>query len=157
MMNNNIPFNYSPNNPINEYTEVKTSKIHGFGLFAKKLIPKGTIWWHARPKDVLIITKKQFLTLDKSQKTTPVNNFIQVLLTYSYYDEVFDVLVFCLDNSKYVNHSLNPNSGTIDEHSINAIASRDIQPGEEITENYSRYVMCDWLRKYRKFFDPTCW
>ncbi|MHA2393907.1 MAG: SET domain-containing protein [Promethearchaeota archaeon] len=156
-MNNNIPYNNSPHNPIKEFTEVKTSKIHGIGLFAKKLIPKGKMWWHARPEDVLILTKKQFLTLDNSQKTSSVDKFMQGLLTYAYYDEVLDALVFCLDNSRFVNHSLNPNSGTVDEHSLNAIASRDIQPGEEITENYLYYVSCDWLQGYREFFDPNCW
>jgi SET domain-containing protein len=156
-MNNNIPYNNSPHNPIEEFTEVKTSKIHGIGLFAKKLIPKGKMWWHARPEDVLILTKKQFLTLDNSLKTSSVDKFIEGLLTYAYYDEVLDALVFCLDNSRFVNHSLNPNSGTVDEHSLNAIASRDIQPGEEITENYLYYVSCDWLQGYREFFDPTCW
>ena len=39
-----IPYNLSLKNPIEEYAEVKKSKIHGLGLFAKKLIPKGTIW-----------------------------------------------------------------------------------------------------------------
>jgi SET domain-containing protein len=156
-MNNNIPYNNSPHNPIKEFTEVKTSKIHGIGLFAKKLIPKGKMWWHARPEDVLILTKKQFHTLDNSQKTSSVDKFMQGLLTYAYYDEVLDALVFCLDNSRFVNHSLNPNSGTVDEHSLNAIASRDIQPGEEITENYLYYVSCDWLQGYREFFDPNCW
>ena len=127
MMNKNIPYNNSLYNPIDEYTEVKASKIHGIGLFAKKLIPKGTMWWHARPGDVLIMTKNQFLTLDKSEKTSPVDNFLQGLLTYAYYDEVLDALVFCLDNSKFVNHSPDPNSGSIEEHSLNAIASKDIQ------------------------------
>ncbi|TFF89949.1 MAG: hypothetical protein EU548_05525, partial [Promethearchaeota archaeon] len=56
-----IPYNSQPNNPIDTYAEVKKSQLHGLGLFAKVLIPKGTIWWHARPQDVLIISKTQFI------------------------------------------------------------------------------------------------
>ncbi|MBY8992526.1 MAG: SET domain-containing protein-lysine N-methyltransferase [Candidatus Lokiarchaeota archaeon] len=95
--------------------------------------------------------------LEGSPKTPLINNFIDTLLTYAYYDEILDALVFCLDDSKYVNHSLNPNSGTIEENSLSAIARRDIRPGEEITEDYSTYVLCDWLKKYKRFFDPSCW
>ncbi|MHA2008310.1 MAG: SET domain-containing protein [Promethearchaeota archaeon] len=152
-----IPYNRLATNPIIEYAEVRSSKIHGLGLFAKKLIPKGTVWWHARPQDVSIITKKQFLIIESSQKTPLINNYLESLLTYAYYDEILDGLVFCLDDSKFVNHSNNPNSGTIEEHSLNAIARVDILPGEEITEDYSAYTMSLWLEEYRKFFDPICW
>ena len=92
-----IPYNKKAFNPIDEHTKVKISNIHGIGLFAKKFIAKGTIWWHARPQDVLIITKSQFLTLDSSHKTTLINSFMESLLTYSYYERELDALVFCLD------------------------------------------------------------
>lgn len=157
MTSKDIPYNFSSNNPIEHYAEVRKSHIHGLGLFAKKLIPKGTAWWHARPQDVQIITKAQFLKLDNSPKTLLITNFIDSLLTYAYYDEIFDILIFCLDDSKYVNHSYDPNTGTIEEHALNAIAKRDILPGEEITEDYSAYTMCEWLQKYKIYFDPSCW
>lgn len=152
-----VPYNISLKNPIKEYAEVRNSNIHGLGLFAKKFIPKGTVWWHARTQDVLIITKTQFLKLDNPHKTPLITNFINSILTYAYYDEILDALIFCLDDSKYVNHSFDPNTGTNDEHILNSITRRDIQPGEEITEDYSTYVLCDWLKKYKEFFDPTCW
>jgi len=154
---NKINYNLTSINPFTEYTEVRPSKIHGFGLFVKKFIPKGTVWWHARPQDVSIITKEQFLILDNSKKTSLTDSYLECLLTYSYYDKVLDVLIFCLDDSKFVNHSIDPNSGTVEEHGLNAIARRDIQIGEEITEDYSYYVQCDWLKKYKEYFDPTCW
>lgn len=147
MVKHNIPYNLSSKNPLQEYAEVRKSKIHGLGLFAKKFISKGTVWWHSRKQDVLIITKDQFLILDSTSKTPLIRNYIEVLLTYAYYDEILDVLIFCLDDSKYVNHSDNPNSGTIEGHALNAISRRDIQPGEEITENYSAYTLCNWLKK----------
>lgn len=158
MKNIEIPYNFTAINPIDEYAKVRQSKIHGLGLFAKKLIPKGTKWWHARPKDVLILTKEQFLTLDASYKTSLMNDYIQTLLTYSYYERNLDALIFCLDNSRFVNHSANANSGASeDENGFCAIAQRDIQPGEEITEDYSKNTLCSWLKIYKEYFEPCCW
>ncbi|MFX1308016.1 MAG: hypothetical protein ACFFDG_14510, partial [Promethearchaeota archaeon] len=105
MNKSKISNNFAKRNPIEKYTEVKTSDIHGLGLFAKVLIPKGTIWWHARPQDILIVSKEQFLILDSSQKSKSMKNFIHYLLTYSYYERDTDSLIFCLDNSRFVNHS----------------------------------------------------
>ena len=153
-----ILYNSRPVNPIEEYAEVKQSNIHGLGLFAKKLIPKGMIWWHARPQDVLIISKEQFLTLDSSHDTAPMKEFMHNLLTYSYYERDLDALIFCLDNSRYVNHSFNANSGASDdENGFCAVALNDIHHGEEITEDYSKYTLCSWLKKYKEYFDPCCW
>jgi hypothetical protein len=156
----NIKISYNPTsiNPIEEFTEVKSSTIHGLGLFAQKFIPKGTVWWHARERDVLIITKEQFLTLDSSVRSPQMESFMSTLLIYSYYERDFDVLVYCLDNSKYVNHNSNPNSGPLDDKSAFAsVAHRDIRIGEELTEDYSKYTICNWLKKYKNYFDPTCW
>ena len=153
-----IPYNPHPNNPIDIYAEVKESHIHGLGLFAKVLIPKGVIWWHARPQDVLIISKSQFLNLDSSKKSQTMKDFMKSLLTYSYYERDLNALIFCLDNSRFVNHSYNANSGASeDENGFCAVAQKDITPGEEITEDYSKYTPCSWLQKYKKYFDPCCW
>ena len=155
---NDIPFNESSHNPITKYTEVKPSDIHGLGLFAKIKIPKGTIWWHAKPQDVLIIKKDQFLKLDNSIKVPLIEKVMKALLTYSYYERELDALIFCLDNSRYVNHSFNANSGASeDENGFMSVALRDILPGEEITEDYSMYTPCKWLKNYIQFFDPKCW
>ncbi|MFX0039370.1 MAG: SET domain-containing protein [Promethearchaeota archaeon] len=153
-----IPYNPKPINPIDEYTELKPSEIHGLGLFAKKFIPKGTIWWYARPQDVLIISKEQFFTLTSSHKTNSMRDLMHNLLTYSYYERDLDALIFCLDNSRYVNHSFNANSGASeDENGFCSVAIKDIQSGEEITEDYSKYTFCPWLEKYKNYFDPCCW
>jgi len=63
MISDDFPYELASINPIDEYAEVRSSEIHGLGLFAKRFIPKGTIVWHARPQDIIIITKAQFLTL----------------------------------------------------------------------------------------------
>ena len=154
----NIPYNKTSLNPIEEYTEVKPSKIHGLGLFAKNFIPKGTIWWHARESDVLIITKDQFITLESSIKSLQMESYMKTLLTYSYYERDLDTLLFCLDNSRYVNHSFNANSGASEDgNGFCSVSLRDIHIGEEITEDYSKYTICKWLENYKGFFDPSCW
>ncbi len=153
-----IPFNRTPINPISKFAEVKPSTIHGSGLFAKIFIPKGTIWWHARPQDVLIISKEQFQTISSSYKNTLLDSYFRALLIYSYYERDLGALIFCLDDSKFVNHSAEANSGaTEDENGFCSIALKDIQPGEEITEDYSKYTFCEWLQEYRDYFDPCCW
>ncbi|TFF87202.1 MAG: SET domain-containing protein-lysine N-methyltransferase [Promethearchaeota archaeon] len=153
-----IPYNQKEENPIIIYGEVKPSKIHGLGLFAKKYIPQGTIWWHARPQDVIIVTKDQFLNLDNSIKNEATKAYIEILLTYSYYERELDALIFCVDNSRYVNHSYDANSGASeDENGFIAVAQQDIELGEEITEDYAKYTLCSWLKKYKKYFDPCCW
>ncbi|MHA2289549.1 MAG: SET domain-containing protein [Promethearchaeota archaeon] len=158
MTNKCNPYNHTSINPIEEFTEVKPSKIHGLGLFAKILIPKGTVWWHAREKDVLIITKDQFKLLELSVKSGLMESYMKALLTYSYYERNLDALVFCLDNSRYVNHSFDANTGSSeDENGFCSVTLRDIQSGEEILEDYSKYTFCTWLEKHRTYFDPSCW
>jgi len=45
----------------------------------------------------------------------PIDEFLHNLLTYSYYERDFDSLIFCLDNSRFVNHSFNANSGASED------------------------------------------
>jgi len=148
-MESDILYNQSPISIIEEYTVVKSSGIQGHGLFAKKLIPEGTVWWHARSQDILIVKKDQFLTLvnsfnpPSSHKPQLVEKLTQCLLTYSYYDADIDALIFCLDNARYVNHSSSANS-IAGVEMFSSVALRDIQPGEEITEDYSKYKKARW-------------
>ncbi len=148
-------FNQSSNSPVDEYTVVKQSEIQGYGLFAKKFIPKGKMWWHARVQDVLVIEKDQFLRLAKSFEPPAsysprlTENFVTCILYYATYDVDIDAFVFSLDNARYVNHSENPNSAEGKEK-FSSLALRDIQPGEEITEDYSRYGKAPWI-EYKVF------
>ncbi len=87
-----------------------------------------------------------------------MTNLIQNILTYSYYVVDLDALIFCLDNFRFVNHSSNANvSAPEDENEFCAVVLRVIQIGEEILENYSEYLICFWLEKYRENYIPCCW
>lgn len=141
--------NFATFNPIDLFTEVKPSVIDGFGLYAKYLIPSGTVWYQPRPQDVLIITKEQWLTLrdsfipPRTHQPRLVHQFVRSVLSFSTHNKEFDLLIFPLDNGKYVNHSSHANSAYLAKDMV-SVALRDIQPGEEITEDYSRYAKTDW-------------
>ena len=131
---------------MDDLTEVRQSPIQGNGLFAKRLIQKGTIWWVGQPGNVLLINQDQYLTLKNSICSLPIEGFEKTILIYSYFIACYDSLVFCLDNARFVNHSFTPNSGeSPDRHPLVSMALRDILPGEEITEDYTSYDQCPWI------------
>ena len=151
-----IPFNTSLKNPIDELAEVKESPIHGWGIFAKKYIPEGTIWWHARPCDVQILTRDQFQRLMASRRNEKFEQYIETLLTYSYYAVSFDVMVLCLDNMRYLNHNADDNSGALETcPDFCSITLRDVRAGEELKEDYRKYAKCSWVDKYKPQYHCT--
>jgi uncharacterized protein len=130
-----------------ELTQVMKSPVHGLGLFAKIDIPKGTEWWRGEPdKNILLFSEEQYLNLNRSEKKGMNPFFWKMLATYSYYSKKHGSLVLCLDNARYVNHSLQPNSGqNKDKDPLASVAIRDIKAGEEILENYEEYDPCPWV------------
>lgn len=110
---------------IHPITELKfISNEIGYGVVAREFIPKGTITW----------------ALDKlDREFTP----IEIQSLDSIYQDILDFYTFrnnngnfvlCWDNGRYVNHSFNSNclSTAYDFE----IAIRDIQPGEQLTDDY---------------------
>ncbi len=96
----------------------------GMGVFATKRIPKGTITWTHDRLDRRF-TPKQLSELG------PL--FAETMETYSYRDRRGDY-VFCWDNARFVNHSFNANCLTTAYDF--EIAIRDIEVGEELTDDY---------------------
>lgn len=96
----------------------------GHGLFATKKIPKGTITWVLDPID-RILSQKQMDTYEEK--------FRDILLTYSFRNNK-GKYVFCWDNGRYINHSFNPTC-CVTPYKFE-IALRDIEEGEEITNDY---------------------
>ncbi len=129
-----------------DLTEVKQSPIHGFGVYAKADIPKGTAWWNGEvDNNVLLFNKNQYLNFQRSADNQLKVDFWKMLSTYSYYSTKLDSLIICLDNARYVNHSELPNSGPApDQNPLISIALRDILQGEEILEDYDLYDLCPW-------------
>lgn len=110
---------------IHPSTEVrKKSDEVGYGVFATRLIPMGTIVYAQDPYEI-VIGPEEFASL------SPVLQ--QQFETYSFIDAQGNRIV-SWDIGKYVNHCCHPN--TISTGYGFEIAVRDIQPGEEITDEY---------------------
>ncbi len=112
-------------------TSVRQSRIHGLGLFAEEFIPEGKILWRFDPLLDKVIDETSLSGLPQQ-----VVDFIDV---YSEYFPDLGVLVLSGDNDRYTNHSEDPNTEVVLPNAPTATvrATRDIQPGEEITCDYT--------------------
>lgn len=110
---------------IHPDTEVRfISDDIGYGIVATKLIPEGTITWVQDELD-------QVYTPEQVEKMLP---YTQEMIDKFTFRNNKGNYVMCWDTAKYVNHSFNANclSTAYDFE----IAIRDIQPGEELTDDY---------------------
>ena len=104
---------------------LKKSQIKGKGIFAKNKIKQGTLV-------IRIGEKERYYSKEQYRKLPP--KYRKMLDRFTYWDKKQKRLVYPLDNTKYLNHSCEPNvlnKGDID------IAARDIKSGEELTYDYS--------------------
>ena len=110
---------------IHPHTEIRfiNDKV-GYGVVATKFIPKGTITW-ALDKLDRIFTPRQIRGMHKLYKN--------ILDTYTYRNAKGNY-VLCWDNARFVNHSSNSNCITTAYEF--ELAVRDIQAGEELTDDY---------------------
>ncbi len=99
----------------------------GLGVVATKFIPKGTIVYTIDPFDVKIPLDSPLL------KDT---RYREIITRYGYITGP-EGYIIGWDHSKYVNHSCSPN--TISTGWGFEIAIRDIQPGEEIVDEYGLF------------------
>ena len=110
---------------IHPNTELKfISKEIVYGVVATDFIPAGTITWALDKLD------REF-SPSEFQQMEPI--YQQILDTYTYRNNKGN-FVLCWDNGRFVNHSFNSNclSTAYDFE----IAIRNIQPGEQLTDDY---------------------
>ncbi len=115
-------------------TKIQSSNIHGTGLFADEFIPKGTKIWEFTPNFDLKFTKEE---IEKFP-----NLLREYLATYTWLSKKTGKYCFSSDNGKYFNHSEHNNvlSYYVDESDeVHTFAIQDIQPGEELLDNYSSF------------------
>ncbi len=121
-------------------TTVKSSKIHGLGVFAAEPIGKGTAIWAFDP------------VLDRVLKVGELAGYpdhvVEFLEHYCEYFPETDELVLSGDNDRYTNHSSLPNSVVDGQNAPTAsvIAARDIRKGEEITCDYAVIRSRKWAK-----------
>lgn len=96
----------------------------GYGVFATRFIPKGTITW------VLDRLDREFTPLEIAEMEEA---YQRILSKYCYRNNRGN-FVLCWDNGRYVNHSFN--STCLASPYNLELAVRDIQAGEEVTDDY---------------------
>lgn len=99
----------------------------GYGVFATTFIPQGTIVY-VRDALEIVVNQEQFLLLSE-----PLQRDVD---KYSYTDE-HGCRVMSWDRAKYINHSCECN--TMSTGYSFEIALRDIQAGDQITDEYGLF------------------
>jgi SET domain-containing protein len=111
-------------------TYVAQSPIEGLGVFADEHVPCGSLIWSFDPKFDILVNEMELGSLPPH-----VQSFIA---RYSYpHLDMAGHRVIDVDNGKYMNHSLTPNTDfrIFDK----GYALVDIAPGDEITCNYHEF------------------
>ncbi|MGA0898983.1 MAG: SET domain-containing protein [Luteolibacter sp.] len=117
---------------IHPSTELRLVNPHvGYGVFASKAIPTGTLVFVQDPLDI-VISPEQYQALNEISR--------QHAEKYSYLD-ARGYRILSWDGAKYVNHSCAPN--TMSTGWGFEVAIRDIAAGEEITDEYGLFNL-EW-------------
>ncbi len=118
------------------YVMLKTSPLHGIGVFAIREIPKGC-------RDIFSRNVGEWIKLPVSDVETLPSHAKELVETYCLYDKenyyVPDYGFKVMDLVNYLNHSHSPNIKSIqDGEEFEAL--RDIRLGEELFINYEHIV-----------------
>jgi uncharacterized protein len=120
--------------------KLKSSDLHGIGLFSNEDIKKGQLIYTASPLLDLNITQEQFDSLEQKEKDE--------VLWWGFFDHPSKMWHVDFDVSKFINHSSDATITQDDNHDeAYLIATRDIQTGEELTQNYLEFETQDDLRR----------
>jgi len=110
---------------IHPHTIVKyIDEEKGRGLFATKRIPRGTITWTIDQLD-------RVYSAAEIETYPPL--YQEILMKYSFRNKLGE-FVFCWDNGRFINHSFDSNC-CLTPYDFE-ISIRDIEEGEELTDDY---------------------
>ena len=122
---------------IHPHTELRLINDEiGYGVVATRFIPKGTITWTFDRFD------REFTPAEVAAFEEP---YRQLIDKYCFRDSMGNY-VLCWDHARYVNHSFNSNCLATAYNTEMAI--RDIQPGEELTDDYGYLNITTPFRAY---------
>lgn len=99
-------------------------EVKGKGVIATAKIPKGTVTWVFDDLD------REIAMAGLAQLSEPCRESV---INYSYRNHKGN-LIFCWDNERFINHSFRHNC-CLTPYNFE-IAIRDIEPGEELTDDY---------------------
>lgn len=117
--------------------ETKASTINGTGVFALQKINKGEIVWKFDKNYDKVLSIDEYNTISRELK--------EELYHIAYLSPTTNRYVYppTDDPAKFTNHSRNNNLTAIIDKNISEepyfIANRDIEVGEEITNNYEEF------------------
>lgn len=112
--------------------EIKSSKIHGAGMFTKQDINKGDLIAKASPTLDVDISAEVFEKLEKREKDE--------ILYWGFFDAPRNVYHVDFDNTKFINHNKKANISQDPNHlEMYLIANKFIKKGEELTQNYLEF------------------
>ena len=115
------------------------SSKHGIGLFADENIRKGTLVYTSSPALDVNITQEQFDVLEEKDK--------QENRRWGFFDKHAHKWHVDFDVSHFINHS---EEGTVTQDTkykdAYLITTRDIEKGEELTQNYLEFESKDDLK-----------
>lgn len=112
--------------------QLKASGLHGVGLFADQKISKDALIYTASRLLDLNITQQQFDSLEDAEQ--------KEVLWWGFFDQPSQMWHVDFDVSKFINHSYDANVTQDEKHDeAYLVASRDIEAGEEITQNYLEF------------------
>lgn len=117
-------------------TKIGLSSIDGIGLFADQFIPKGTVTWQYDPEFDSAFDEETIKRLPNQQAK-------DTFLKRCYYDYSLKKHILCGDDQYFINHSNNPN---IESTPRQDVALRDIQIGEELLCDYTKFECC-WFER----------
>ena len=104
------------------------SPIHGLGVFAGEDIPAGTIIWRFVDGFDYTLTTGEYEELPEKAR--------QWIQHYGYYNPDEGGWVICVDEGRFVNHSIQNNISSIGDDSV---ANKNIPKGTELTCNYFEF------------------
>jgi len=112
---------------------VRTSPIHGRGVFALRRIPKGTR---------IIEYKGELISDDEADRRySKVHEHSPHTMLFSVEDGLVIDATRKGNSARWINHSCAPNCSIEEEnHRIFIEARRDIRPGEELTYDYNLQI-----------------
>ncbi|HOO52251.1 MAG TPA: SET domain-containing protein [Alphaproteobacteria bacterium] len=112
--------------------KLKTSDLHGIGVFADEDIAKGTLIYTSSPLLDVNITNEEFETLSENEK--------QEIKYWGFWIESTQRWHVDFDVSRFINHSF---EGTVTQdptiEDAYLTATKDINAGEELCQNYLEF------------------
>lgn len=120
--------------------KLKTSDLHGIGLFTTQPLKKGTLVYTASPLLDLNITQEQFDSLNSKEKDE--------ILWWGFFDEPSQKWHVDFDVSKFINHAYDATLAQDSDHDEAYLTTtRDVEAGEELTQNYLEFESPEDLQR----------